>query len=177
MKNKKLLIGILVILNCIIIGCTDVDSESVSCPDNFTGELEDEENKLVGQWTLTGIIADTEIDLSNDYVDNPSTDIYEQYSECYRDALFSFGSNRVYLYEKGSRTSACSKTTTSGTWTLFDDQLYLIVSCEQLGYSLTFNEEATEFQYSSTLSIQDINAELIETQVTFTYTKVVSEEE
>ncbi|WP_052958589.1 DUF5004 domain-containing protein [Maribacter thermophilus] len=175
MKNKTFLVGILIIINCTLFGC-GVDSEPVSCPDNFTGELKDEEVKLVGQWTLTGLMADTEIDLSNDNVDNPSADIYEQYSECYKDALFSFGSNRIYSYEKGSRAAGCNITSTNGTWALFEDQLYLIVSCEQLGFSLTFNESATEFQYTSTLSIQDVNAVITETQVTFTYTKVESTE-
>lgn len=156
----------LTFLNC---GVTD---DAIECPPQFTGELQASESKLVGEWSLIDLVADKEVDLTNDFTDNPSVDMFSQYTDCSKDAVFIFGDNRVYSYENGSRTEGCNGTSTSGTWSLDSDELFLIVSCVSLNSQLSFNESNTLFEYSSTIDIQEVNGIVTTASVTFSYEKV-----
>jgi len=167
-RISLLCLGILglTFLNC---GVTD---DPLECPAQFTGELQATETKLVGEWSLIDLVSDTEVDLTNDFTDNPSVDMFSQYSDCSKDAVFIFGDNRVYSYENGSRTEGCNGTSNSGTWRLDSDELFLIISCGSLNSQLSFNESNTRFEYSNTVEIQEVNGVVTTAAVTYTYEKV-----
>ncbi len=174
MKIGEIKILFLGMLSCIYCGC-EVNGESIECTPQLTGELQENETKLIGEWSLTGLVSDTALDLTTDDVDNPDVDIFGQYSECFRDAFFTFGSDRSYSYEKGARTSDCDDSTTNGTWRLTNNELTLILSCGQLDYDLSFNEDNSTFVYTNLLSIPDVDGIITTVNVVFTYSKTTTE--
>lgn len=152
-------------------GC-GIESDPLECPPQFTGELGEDETKLVGQWMATMAISDVELDLTNDEIDNPSVDIFSQYSECAQDAIFNFNVNRIYSYDIGTMTSGCTESTTQGTWKLSSNALFLIVSCGSVTYNLSFNDELSQFEYTNEIDVQEVNGIITPARVTFTFNKV-----
>lgn len=170
MKRNHLQIFCLGLLSLTFINCGSTE-DPLECPPQFTGDLAESETKLVGEWTLIALVSDTEVDLTNDFTDNPSTNMFAQYSDCSKDAVFKFSTNRSYAYETGSKTDACNKNTTSGTWKLDSDELFLVVACGGLSSNLSFNEANTIFEYTNTVDIQEVNGVVTTAEVTYTYSK------
>lgn len=174
MKTSKKKILLLMVLISIYNGCVP-NTESVECTPQLTGELQESETKLVGEWSLTSLVSDTALDLTKDDIDNPDVDIFNQYSECFRDAFFTFKSDRSYAYEKGTRILDCDDSTTNGTWKLTNNELFLIVSCGQLNYTLSFNDNNSEFVYTNLLEIPDVEGFITKVNVLFTYSRISTE--
>ncbi|WP_235932899.1 DUF5004 domain-containing protein [Flagellimonas sediminis] len=150
------------------------NSESENnCPENFTGALLAEEEPLVGEWTLSGVMSAKEIDLTDDDTDNPLKDIFAQYDECEKDVVYIFKTDRSYTYEVGRNVDDCDYSVPSrGTWQLRSKNLSLVTSCQLYITALEFNEEATEFSYSNIYNITDVDGGIIQTSIEFTYTLV-----
>lgn len=161
-----LLLFVLFFLNC------SVSNDPLVCPEQFTGELLENETKLVGQWRASGAISNVEVDLTNDNVENPSFNMFEQFSECAKDAIFNFDRNREYAYDLGTVTTGCTRTNTVGTWKLSSNELQLIVSCGSIDYNVTFNGDNSQFEYTSNIDVQEVNGSLTPARVTFTFSKV-----
>jgi hypothetical protein len=168
---NKLLIFCLGLLGLTFVNC-GVNEATIECPPNFTGELLESETKLVGEWIVTGVISDTPVDLTNDEIENPNVNMFDQYSECSRDAIFVFNENRNYLYDVGSKAFGCNKTSTLGTWKLNSNELLLIFSCSVANYTLVFDDINSQFEYSNNIDIQEVNGLVTSAKVTFTVTKV-----
>lgn len=164
-KNLGVVVLCMLFVNC------DLNEDPVECPSPLTGDLLETEVTLVGTWKIIGITADTEVDISNDSEDNPSTDIYNQSSDCSKDAFYTFNENRTYTYNTGTQTDGCTKNTTSGTWQLNQKDLLLVVSCGSNVYNVSFNEDDSQFSYTLSLDVQEVNGVLTSARITFTFSK------
>lgn len=147
--------------------------EGTQCPPDFTGELTTNEEKLVGEWELSAIVAGEALDLTDDQVDNPSTNLYNQYTDCQQDAFYTFGSQRTFSYEEGQNAQDCSnKVQTSGTWELASNTLRIKASCNIQSTTVEFNAENTEFSFADTFNVTDVSGTTRQTTIAFTYTLV-----
>ena len=170
-KNKILGFGTLLLMFVFVSSCSSDDE--VQCPQDFAGSLSTEEEKLVGEWMLTAIVAGEALDLTDDGVDNPSTNLYDQYGACQRDAVYTFGTQRTYLFAEGMNAEDCDSTLeNSGTWELVSGTLRLTASCSIQSNLLDFNGDDSEFSFTRTFQITDINRGVIQTEIAFTYTLV-----
>lgn len=163
--NYVTLGSVLLIFNA----CT-TDNE-VECPEDYMGALASAEEKMVGEWVLTAIEADKEIDLTDDNEDNPDTNIFAQYSDCQRDGAYAFSSSRGYTFKQGLKASDCERTVNlEGTWQLAGSVLSLVGSCNVQNLPLEFNSDNTEFVFSEDFNVTDIQGATQQTKVSFTYT-------
>ncbi|WP_318309116.1 DUF5004 domain-containing protein [Flagellimonas crocea] len=171
MKNKFLSIGVLLLTGIVMFSCSSDDG--TQCPPDFTGELSTNEEKLVGEWVLSAIVAGEALDLTDDGVDNPSTNLYGQYTDCQQDAVYTFGSQRTFSYEEGQNAEDCTnKIQTSGTWELSSNTLRLTASCTIQSTTVEFNTEATEFSFAETFNVKDVTGTTTQTTIAFTYALV-----
>ncbi|WP_176328435.1 MULTISPECIES: DUF5004 domain-containing protein [Arenibacter] len=173
MKLRNALMGLGTVVLAMGFNSCDISNDSdFQCPEDFTGALLENENGLVGKWELTGIMADKEVDLTSDGEDNPTKDIYAQYSECEKDTDFVFSSNRGYTNSQGQNADNCTnKVTFSGTWRLTNQALSLVRDCSMENLPLEFNEEKSTFSYKGDYTVTDVHGMKIRTEVTFTYSK------
>ncbi len=168
MKRNAFMIGAWVLMAGIISSCNS--DNDVDCPEDFTGELTTGEEVLVGTWVLSAITADEEIDLTDDDEDNPSTDFYAQYSDCQRDASYTFNSDRTYEYEQGQNAEDCqNKTALEGTWKLVSANLSLIGGCSLQNTDIEFNVNGTEFSFTNDYDVRDVDGIVSSVEITFTY--------
>lgn len=168
MKRNAFMIGAWVLMAGIISSCNS--DNDVDCPEDFTGELTTGEEVLVGTWVLSAITADEEIDLTDDDEDNPSTDFYAQYSDCQRDASYTFNSDRTYEYEQGQNAEDCqNKTALEGTWKLVSANLSLIGGCSLQNTDIEFNVNGTEFSFTNDYDVRDVGGLVKPVEITFTY--------
>ncbi|MEZ4969305.1 MAG: DUF5004 domain-containing protein [Flavobacteriaceae bacterium] len=159
----------------VLIGCSS--DNTIECPADYEGALVEEENGLLGTWQMTAILADKEVDLTNDNESNAKKDIYVQYTDCEKDAEYSFGPGRSYEFAQGQNATGCTnKVKIDGTWKLSSGILGLIGNCSSQNLKIVFNEGKSEFTSTSNYNITDVNGQTVQTDVTFTYTKVVAEE-
>jgi len=174
MKKQKLMaVVLLTALTGVFVGCNDDDSSS--CTPDYTDELSAEETAFAGEWTLTAIASDEEVDLTDDDVDNPSTDIYAQQSDCQNDQQYIFKTDRVFKIVSGENAENCEsdqKQTVAGTWKLGGTTLGLIYFCTENIQALEFNAEKTTFSITNDLIITDLTGKQIEAEVTFVYSKL-----
>ncbi|MFC4722183.1 DUF5004 domain-containing protein [Geojedonia litorea] len=169
---KKLLIqtSCILVLTLLLTGC-DI-GDDVQCPSPLTGALTSTETDLVGEWVLSAIVAEDAVDLTNDQVSNPSTDIYSQYSACQRDLVYTFGNDRKYKVEQGLTATNCqNKQTLQGTWRLSNINLNLVVGCSTQNTEIEFGENKTTFSQEATVRFNNVDGFTITTLVVFTYTK------
>lgn len=144
----------------------------IECPEDFVGALATSEQILVGEWVLTAITSEDEVDLTDDNEDNPSKDIFVQYEPCQKDAFYTFSSNRAYTFEQGQRAEDCErKVNVAGTWQLANNILSLVGSCNVQNIDIEFNEDNTEFEFTQTFDVTDVDGTTIQTEVTITYSK------
>ncbi|MCK0188653.1 DUF5004 domain-containing protein [Arenibacter sp. F20364] len=157
--------------NSLLVGCST--DNTVECPADFEGALVEEENSLIGTWEMTAIVAQKEVDLTKDNVENPKKDIYAQYTDCEKDAEYTFGPGRAYEFAQGQNASTCSnKVKIEGTWKLSSGTLGFIGNCSAQNLKIVFNAEKTAYTTTSNFNITDVNGLTVQTDVTFTYTKV-----
>lgn len=168
--NRIFAIG-LTLLGLIFYNCAQTE-DPIECPAQFTGELQEIETKLTGKWGLVALVSDTEVDLTNDSINNPDFDMFAQSSECAKDATFNFFENRTYVYEVGYRVEGCARNNTTGTWKLDINDLFLVVACGSLTSEVSFNESNSRFEYTNSVDIQEVNGLVTRANVTYTFEKV-----
>tara|TARA_R110002020_G_scaffold384233_5_gene595116 strand:+ start:86507 stop:87037 length:531 start_codon:yes stop_codon:yes gene_type:complete len=157
--------------NGLLVGCST--DNTVECPADYEGALTEAENGLLGTWELTAIVAVKEVDITKDDVQNPKKDIYVQYTDCEKDAEYTFGPERAYEFAQGQNASNCSnKLKIEGTWKHSGDILGLIGNCSAQNLKIVFNEGKTAFTTTSNYNITDVNGLTVQTDVTFTYAKM-----
>ncbi|UKM64397.1 DUF5004 domain-containing protein [Flavobacteriaceae bacterium GSB9] len=172
MKKTILLVKSLIAMGILFVSC-DTGTDDIQCPEAITGALSDTENTFAGTWTLQSIVSEEELDLTDDNTDNPSTDIYSQFSDCENNLVYIFGTDRSYNYSLGKTATDCdNQQEASGTWQLGEtNNLVLVANCSRQLISLEINEENTEFSFDGTYNFTDINGVTITTNTTFTFGK------
>ncbi|WP_067029060.1 DUF5004 domain-containing protein [Allomuricauda sp. CP2A] len=161
----------LFVMSGLVLSCSSDDG--ADCPEDFSGALEANEEKLVGQWQLTAILADEAVDITDDDTENPSTNLFAQYNECQKDGVYTFNADRSYIFEQGQNGTNCqNKGTFEGTWQLSSNILGLIFSCNTQNLVVTFNGSDTAFSFSDDFNITDVSGNTIEANITFTYSLV-----
>jgi len=171
MKRVVFSIVTLLMMSAFVVSCS-ADNDS-NCPENFTGALQTNEEKLVGEWVLSAITADEPVDITDDDQDNPSTDLFAQYEECQKDGVYTFNANRSYTFKQGQNGTDCqNKGTFDGTWQLSSNTLSIVDACIVQNFSLTFNGAQTNFTFSDDFIITDVDNNTIEVNVSFTYSLV-----
>lgn len=169
----KRLIKILIVFGLALTFFTACNTDNeIECPEDFVGALATSEEVLVGEWSLTAIRSEEEIDLTDDDEENPSTDIFVQYEPCQKDASYTFTSNRAYIFEQGQRSEDCErKVDIGGTWQLANNILSLAGSCNVQNISIALNEDNTEFEFTQTFEVTDVKGATVQTDVTLVYSK------
>ncbi|MEH6406261.1 MAG: DUF5004 domain-containing protein [Leeuwenhoekiella sp.] len=171
MKTSKLLFSALILSLSMLTSCSTDDGPD--CLPAYTGDLTAEEATLVGEWELSSILADKEIDITDDDVDNPSKDLYAQYSDCFQDAMYTFYQNRNFLFEQGSNAENCTnKASQDGTWKFAVDKLSIVACYEQI-LEIELNDDKTSFSSTAVQNYRDVNNQTIQATVVFTYSKVI----
>lgn len=167
MKRTILLVKSFMLLGLLVVGCDD-DNE-LDCPNALTGELTETETTLTGTWALKSIVADAEIDLTDDNTDNPSMDIFKQSTDCQTDMFYTFTDERTYSLEQGMNTEDCNDLKSEGSWALNGDLLTVVSNCSSQKTQINIAEDENAFSYTSNLKLKDINNKIIQTKVVFTY--------
>ncbi|WP_282147989.1 DUF5004 domain-containing protein [Algibacter lectus] len=172
MKKSILLMKSLMVFSLLFVSCNDDDSDGVTCTDSLTGELTDVEMSFSGTWVLTAVVAEDEIDLTDDGEDNASTDLFVQYDDCEKDIVYGFEDDRAYSFVAGGTSDCDNEQTTIGTWKLNETYgLTLVSSCFSQTSQLEVNDDFTEFTSEGNINYIDVNGETITSKTTFTYTK------
>ena len=171
MKKQIVMIYGIIMISLLIFGCS-TDNESQNCSIPLTGDLTSIESSLVGNWVLTTMVSENEIDLTDDDVNNPNTNIFEQFSECERDVIYSFNSDRQFSFKQGYTAALCNnKEAVDGTWKFSQNQLTLVVGCATQSIAIILNSNISSFTFEGNYSFQDINGLTLSTKVTSTYEK------
>ena len=154
-----------------MVGCS-VDKNT--CQSDFTGALSDAETGLVGTWVLTDMVADKEVDLTDDGVENPSTEIFDQLPDCQKDVEYTFDSDRSYMVRQEYNAMDCTnKQTFNGTWSYSNGQLQVVSDCILQTLNIEISGDATTFTLVQLITFNDVYGYMIKGNTTITYTKVL----
>jgi len=172
MKKSIVLICSVLVINLLSVGCSSVDGES-SCSQDLTGALSTTEADFVGTWTLTGLISEIEVDLTDDNMSNPSTEVFSQLPECQKDVVYIFNSDRTFAIQQAYNVEGCpNKALVEGTWKLSGGQLTLVALCSSPRYNIILNSEFTLFTLEDTYNFNDQTGVIINSDVILTYEKI-----
>ncbi len=172
MKKKNALIHSLVLIVLFMVSCNDDDIPN--CIQDLTGELSANETAFAHKWVLAEIVSVDEIDITDDNTDNPSTNLFEQYSACERDASYSFDNDRDYTFQQGEMAPNCdNKQSSTGTWKLTGNRLTLVSFCNLREIELEINDDDTSFFIEDVFDFTDVNSKVVRTKVKFTYNKTL----
>lgn len=161
-----------VLMSLLMVSCSLNDG--TSCPEAITGSLSDLENEFVGTWVFTNMVSEEEVDLTDDDVENPSTEIFPQLEDCQKDVVYVFETDRKFNVKQEYNVPDCeNKLTIEGTWKLMNGNLTFVAQCSSQTIDVELNEESTIFTLEDNYSFQDVNGFLIMTNVTFTYEKAL----
>lgn len=72
---------------------------------------------------------------------------------------------------KGNAEDCERKVNVGGTWQLANNILSLVGSCNVQNIDIEFNEDNTEFEFTQTFDVTDVDGTTIQTEVTITYSK------
>src|SRR5690606_4783864 len=130
---------------------------------------------LVGKWVLTSMVAEDEVDITDDDTENPSTDLFAQYSDCEKDLFYTFNDARVMKFMVGTTATDCdNETESTSSWKLEGDRIYFINTCMEFYVPVAFAMDNSAFSIESDVVITDVEDENITTTVTYVYTKEVA---
>ncbi|MDD7884377.1 DUF5004 domain-containing protein [Flavivirga sp. 57AJ16] len=173
MKKSNLLLSSFLAVALLTISCNNDDGPN--CPEDLTGALSDKETSFAHKWVLSDIVSEEEIDLTDDNENNPSTNIFDQYSDCNQDAFYDFKDDRSFQYKQGQNTSNCSnKQSSSGTWKLTENALTIVSFCNTQIIDIEINTDTTSFFIEDTFTFTDVNGNRINSKTKITYNKEVS---
>ncbi|TDU43196.1 uncharacterized protein DUF5004 [Gelidibacter sediminis] len=163
--------SLMVTATLFIVSCNNDDS--IECPEAITGELTTTETAFAGSWVLTGLDAEDAIDITDDNTENPSTDIFAQYTECQRDLVYDFVDNRNYVFKQAQSATDCEgKQSLTGTWSLTDKVLAFVSGCSTQTIEIEVAETDDVFTYEALVNIREVSGLIKNTKVTFTFEKV-----
>lgn len=167
-KNAFMCLAVLV-TGIFITSCNSDDGGD--CLEDFTGALTENEQKLTGTWTLSSIVSIEEVDITDDGEDNPSNNIYAQYSDCQKSTFYTFNSDRTYQIGQSQSFEGCENVlTTEGTWQLSSQTLGMIRNCLLQNIVINFSADETNFYFSDNYTVTEVDGNTVQTDITFTYT-------
>src|SRR5690554_6393933 len=172
MKKQKLMaVVVLTALTRLFVGCNDDDSSS--CIEDYTGVLSTEETAFAGEWNLTAIVSDKEVDITDDEEANPSTELFAKQTDCQNDQQYVFNTDRTLEISSGKTAEDCENPATiSGTWKLGGSTLGTIDYCSEQTQELDFNSDRTTFSITtSNLEITLVYGTIVPSNITFTSTQ------
>ncbi|WP_147676607.1 DUF5004 domain-containing protein [Algibacter pacificus] len=174
MKKRILLVKSLMVCSLLFVSCSD-NNDDITCPEAITGELTSTEIDFVGEWTLKSMVSEDEIDLTDDDIENPSTDLFSQYTDCAKDIIYNFGENREYTFTTGSSAVDCvNAQEIEGTWALSENaELKTVYNCSTQFTQIEMNDDNTAFSTENSLQYIDVEGNTIITTTTFTYEKTL----
>lgn len=144
-----------------------------SCIPDYTGELLAAEEKLVGTWVLTAIVAEDEVDITDDETENPSTNLFAQYSDCEKDAFYTFDADREMNFMVGTTATDCdNETETTGSWKLEGNRISFISTCLEFFMDVAFTGDDSAFSIETEAQITDVEGDQINTTVIYVYTQL-----
>ena len=177
MKKSILVIKCLMVAIVLsMVSCSADDG--VKCPDSLVGELTAAETELTGSWVLVAMEGNEALDITDDKISNPSTDIFAQFTYCQRDLVYAFNDNRNYSQKQGFIAPVCKeKNSITGTWRLAKNNrnegvLSFVANCATLDLEIEMNDLGDAFTYKSNVGFQDANGVFKTVFVKFTYDKV-----
>ena len=171
MKRIIFNVVVLFMMGGLVVSCSSDDDSD--CTEDFSGALQANEEKLVGEWVLTAIVANEAVDITDDDTENPSTNLFAQYNQCQKDGVYTFNADRSYTFEQGQNGTDCqNRATFDGTWQLSSNTLSFVSSCTLQNLTVTFNGSETDFMFSNVFNVTDVNGNTIEVNITFTYSLV-----
>jgi hypothetical protein len=172
MKKTMLIASSVMMMNLLMVSCNLDDGSS--CPEALTGGLSDIETEFVGTWVLTNMVSEEEVDLTDDDVENPSTEIFQQLPDCQKDVVYDFESDRKFTLEQEYNATDCqNKLTFDGTWKLTEGKLTFVSQCTSQTIDIVVNDDSTMFTLEDTYFFNDVNGFVISTSVTLTYEKTL----
>ena len=171
MKKISIIISTILFLSLLMVGC-DVNDES-SCPSDLSGELSTTESDFVGTWALTDMVSAEEVDLTDDNMNNPSTNIFPQLPECQQDVVYEFKIDRTFSIKQAYNVAGCqNKGIVEGTWKLSGGQLTLVALCTSQVYNVDINTENTLFTLEDRYKFNDVLGVVITSDATLTYERM-----
>ena len=170
MKNRRVALCKILLVGLLMFGCS-TDNGS-SCPEPFTGALSFEENAFSGTYVLTDIVSENPKDLTNDGIDNASTEIFAQLPDCKKDVDYEFRADRTFTVRQEYNAENCTnKLSLDGTWKYTLGQLSLINECLLQTVEIEVNNDYTEFTISDIYTFNESTGAISQSRVTLTYTK------
>ncbi len=166
-----ILMLLLTIISVSSIGCSSSSDDSNQCSQDFEGALSSSEEIMVGKWVLTSATSDEEIDLTNDNEDNPSTNIYAQYSDCQKDSFYVFDNDRVMEFIVDSESTCNFHQEINATWELQEDILSFYTNCLLIKLKINLATDNSAFTTTSYVNIIDVNNVTTATTIVLTYNK------
>lgn len=177
MRKLNVVMKSLMVVGALFLVSCNTD-DGISCPEALTGELDAAETEFSGDWTLTALEADDAVDITDDDTDNPTKDIFAQYTECQSDLVYEFMDDRNYAFKQGYVAADCEgKGTFTGTWALTANVLTLVSNCASQRVDIEMNADKDVFSYDTNVNVRDVNGAVKTTKVTYTYTKAVGSPE
>jgi hypothetical protein len=172
MKKVKLIASSVMLMSLLMVSCSLNDGSS--CPEALTGELSLTESEFVGTWVLTNMVSEEEVDLTDDDVENPSIEIFQQLPDCQKDVVYDFESDRKFIVKQEYNATDCqNKLTFEGTWKLTDTELTFVSQCSSQAIDVVVNDDSTVFTLEDTYFFNDVYGFVISTTVTLTYEKAL----
>lgn len=177
MKKSILVMKCLMVMGALFVVSCDTD-DTIKCTDPLTGEMSAEETEFTGIWKVVAMEANDALDITDDDISNPSTDVFAQFSDCERDLVYEFNGDRNYAQEQGYNAALCkNKDAIAGTWSLTksglnEDVLNFVANCNSLELKIEINDLRDAFTYKSNVRFQDVNGVFKFVSVKFTYERV-----
>ena len=160
----------------LVVSCSNDDG--IKCPEPLVGELTATEADFTGSWVMVAMEGNEALDITDDKISNPSTDIFAQFTDCQRDLVCEFNDTRDYTQKQGYRAPICeNQDSITGTWRLAknnlnENVLSFVANCTSLDLKIEMNEFGDAFTYKSNVGFQDVNGVFKTVYVKFTYEKL-----
>ena len=153
-------------------GCTP--DNDVPCAEPFTGSLAEEEIPLSGTWELTALEGSTAIDLTDDDIDNASTDLYAQIDECVVNVKYILNDSRVinYVASEVVEDFCEERVLLDGTWKYELNTISVVSGCAQYYLPIALSEDKTSFTLTLNRRLVNYLGEQIDMEVIETFTRV-----
>jgi len=108
------------------------------------------DSQVLGNWKITAFTADKPFDWNGDGI--TETNIYNTWSVCQKDNLYSFSADKTGVFKTDCNTS------NPGTWTIVDTKYLEYIA---VGFSLESEKliSMTNTQFKTTIDITDSNGQ------------------
>ena len=169
-KPVSWLIAIIFLL--FITGCNRDDGPG--CPEDYSGPLTTEERDLAAVWRLFAMEGSVAVDLTDDQVNNPDTDLFSQLDDCSVLASYNFSEDRKATYNASEPNDGecVEKLLFDGTWKFESGMLYLAAGCFYMEVPAKFDTSGSYFSFTVEEEVRNYRDQLVMIEVTYTFIRV-----